>query len=467
MDRAPERYGLATLLAMVVSAMVVWPRGSIGALTPAMAVAAVLLALPLCYWMLAGRANWFAAFVFAALLLPPLPFSLGGREPHLSLLAAAMGMAVGGLRAHEWQRRWNAVSRRLLIFAAILASSVAWALLDSGWEIAAASFARVCLFGIAAYVYFFFSSGPAAENHSAYRALRWVFAAAMASAAFACADFYLQLPPPSGYARQFIWLESGVYRRAQGVFYEASTLGNLCAFMLLMIATVFTRPRKQRPLGAWTLAAGGLVIGGALMLSFSRSSVANVAAGLCALAYLHRGRLRLGRLAAAAGLTGGAAVLAALALAPAVSQLYWTRMLNSFRYFLESPNGILSGRVETWNYLLQFLLAHPQYAVLGVGYKTLPYSTFVGRVVIGDNAYLSLLVETGLVGLGAMLALSAAILRECRRAAASADPQVSFFGVWMFCFWCGEMVQMLSGDILTYWRVLPLYFWALAAARER
>jgi hypothetical protein len=28
----------------------------------------------------------------------------------------------------------------------------------------------------------------------------------------------------------------------------------------------------------------------------------------------------------------------------------------------------------------------------------------------------------------------------------------------------GQVFQMLSGDLLTYWRVLPLYFWALAAA---
>ena len=29
------------------------------------------------------------------------------------------------------------------------------------------------------------------------------------------------------------------------------------------------------------------------------------------------------------------------------------------------------------------------------------------------------------------------------------------------------MVQMLSGDLFTYWRVLPVYFWVLAtAARE-
>jgi len=37
----------------------------------------------------------------------------------------------------------------------------------------------------------------------------------------------------------------------------------------------------------------------------------------------------------------------------------------------------------------------------------------------------------------------------------------------MFCCWVGEMFQMFAGDILTFWRVLPVYFWVLAqAARE-
>ncbi len=37
----------------------------------------------------------------------------------------------------------------------------------------------------------------------------------------------------------------------------------------------------------------------------------------------------------------------------------------------------------------------------------------------------------------------------------------------MFSFWTGQMVQMLSGDLLTYWRVLPVYFWVLALAVRR
>jgi hypothetical protein len=34
----------------------------------------------------------------------------------------------------------------------------------------------------------------------------------------------------------------------------------------------------------------------------------------------------------------------------------------------------------------------------------------------------------------------------------------------MLCFWTGQAVQMFSGDLLTYWRVLPVYFFVLALA---
>ena len=118
----------------------------------------------------------------------------------------------------------------------------------------------------------------------------------------------------------------------------------------------------------------------------------------------------------------------------------------------------------SWSILANFLVSHPWHSILGIGYKTLPYSEYVGQTVIADNMYLSLLVETGIVGLLAFLMFNAAILRAARRAAANSDPQTAFFGRWMFCFWVGQLFQMLSGDLLTYWRVLPVYFWVLAIA---
>src|SRR5262249_46089048 len=93
--------------------------------------------------------------------------------------------------------------------------------------------ARALLFGISLYLFFFVTSGPGAPDLSSARML---FPAGAASALFACVDFYFQFPAPAGFGPQFVWLDSGVYRRAQGIFYEASTLGNFCAFFLVMVA---------------------------------------------------------------------------------------------------------------------------------------------------------------------------------------------------------------------------------------
>ncbi len=96
--------------------------------------------------------------------------------------------------------------------------------------------------------------------------------------------------------------------------------------------------------------------------------------------------------------------------------------------------------------------------MFGIGYKTLPYTNFLGSPVVADNMYLSLLVETGVAGMLALIWLNFAILR------AAAQRSHSFFGMWMLCFWAGQTVQFASGDLLTYWRVLPVYFWILALA---
>src|SRR6185369_3796745 len=101
---------------------------------------------------------------------------------------------------------------------------------------------------------------------------------------------------------------------------------------------------------------------------------------------------------------------------------------------------------------------------VGIGYKTLPYTDYLGAPVVADNMYLSLLVETGIAGLAALIWLNVAILRAAARAARDGDWRRSFCGAWMLCFWAGQTVQMFSGDLLTYWRVLPVYFWVLALA---
>ncbi|MDP8979276.1 MAG: O-antigen ligase family protein [Acidobacteriota bacterium] len=438
------------------------------ALVPDLTVKAILvlpfgLALIAC-WTLAGRARWIALFFCTALLLPPLPIALGDSGPHVALLFAAIGLVAGLARAGEWRLRLDSVSlAALLLFAALLASIPA-ALLYSGPEIAAASLARVLLFGAALYVFYYTACGPGRfAPREPLRAARGLFWIALASALIACVDFYYQLPAPAGYGPQFVWLETGVFRRAQGMFYEASTLGNFCAFFLVMVAVALFRPAWQRPLRRSILLGGGAVFSAALIFSYSRGSLVSLVVALCALAALNRRRVRLTRLFTVLLLSMAVGAAAAWILFPEFTRLYWTRIAVSGEYAFAATNAVLSGRLDTWRTLAAFLMEHPWHALFGVGYKTLPYSDFIGKTAVADNMYLSLLVETGMLGLAALLFFHAAVLRACWRSAHSAT-QSPFFGAWMFCFWAGETVQMLSGDLLTYWRVLPVYFWVLALA---
>ncbi|HLH00015.1 MAG TPA: O-antigen ligase family protein [Bryobacteraceae bacterium] len=441
---------------------------ALAALAPSIAAKAVLcaplIAIPIAWPMLRKPRLWLALFFAAALLLPPLPIHLGDSGPHVALVFAGAGLFIGLLRLAEWRIEINSIGGCLLALFAIVFASLAMALIYSGVSIAAGSLARVCLLGISVYVYFYVRSGPGRiPGFEGFRWIRLLFCAAALSALFACVDFYYQFPAPAGYEQQFIWVDTGVFRRAQGIFYEASTLGNLCAFFLEMVAVALFRPRGAQSLSLFSLLAGASALAWALVLSYSRGSLINVAVALIVLLWFQRHRVRWNRvLAGAAALVGLLALLAIFS--PVFSGAYWQRVTVGFQFFNESPDVILSGRVQSWRVLLDFLQAHSWYALLGVGYKTLPYSDFIGTTAVGDNTYLTLLAETGILGLAAVIALNVAILRRSYRAAHSTDDLRSFCGLWMLCFWSGQAVQMLSADLLTYWRILPVYFFVLALA---
>ncbi len=448
---------------------------AIGAYAAAIAVApgiglkfvltAPLLLIPAAFWTIFNERRWIVAFFACALLLPPLPIALGDSGPHPALAIAALGICAGLVRLKAWNFRGGLDSLSIAVFGlfCVLLASVACAAIYSGLPIAAGSLMRVLLFGISVYIFFYVVHGPARYTTSEIqRTTRTLFLIACGSALFACVDFYYQFPAPAGYGPQFVWLDSGVFRRAQGVFYEASTLGNLCAFFIVMIAVALFRRDGWRPCSRKLLIAGSVVFSSALIFSYSRASLFNIAVALIAFAHLQRVRLRRALVVVLVS-AGSAAIIVNVAF-PAFAHSYWLRLTATFEYFFISPEGVLSGRVASWRTLSDFLLSHPWQAIFGIGYKTLPYSGYVGIPVIADNMYLSLLVETGIVGLMVFLFFNGAIVLWARRAAASTDALSAFFGRWIFCFWIGQIFQMLSGDLLTYWRVLPVYFWVLAIA---
>jgi O-antigen ligase len=424
---------------------------------------AALCLVPLGWYAFSVPYRWLVLFFATALLLPPLPLPGGDTGPHPSVVLAALGGLVGIASLDRWRIRWTSLHTAVTAVAFAMVLSLAFAVLYSGIATAAASAARVALFLIGVYVYFTSAGGPdSMDEFTARRTTQALFWIALAAAAFGCIDFVYQLPAPAGYEPQFVWLKSGVYRRAQGLFYEASTLGNFSSFFLVGAMVALAESRVRRVFSSLVLSCALAVFSAALLLSFSRASVICAALAVMVLALLERRRWQGRRaLIALAILIPAAAVVFALAL-PEVAGAYWARIGFSLDRLLIAPDRVLSGRLEKWGAIAGFITQHPWQTLFGIGYKTLPYTEYLGKPVIADNMYLSLLVETGVAGLAALIALNAAILITCWRAMRRG----SFYGKWVFCFWIGEMVQMLTGDILTYWRVLPVYFWVLAQATK-
>ncbi len=438
------------------------------ATAPSLGARAVLAApvalAAVAWWTLAKPHRWVSAFIASAILLPPLPIPLGDSGPHPSLVFAALGIFAGVLYLRDWRIAAGPLERALIGLFFMLLASVGSAAFYSGPEIGAATLARVLLFGIGVYLFFFVAFVRGDDSPPPIAPLFWC---AVASAAIACVDFYYQLPAPAGFGAQFVWLDTGIFRRAQGIFYEASTLGNFCTFFLVMIAVAFTRERKDVPFSRPVLASGGVVLFAALLFSYSRSSIVNLLVALAALVWLDHSRIPWRRAIVMLTIPAIAGAAVSYYFLPQLVATAWLRLSQTVLYFFDHTEALFSGRFESWRVLLRFLSEHPWDAVFGVGYKTLPYSDYIGQTVIGDNMYLSMLVETGVIGLAALLWFNFSILRAAWRAARHTTPIASFLGTWMFCFWSGQSVQMLSGDLLTYWRVLPVYFLVLAwAVRE-
>lgn len=301
------------------------------------------------------------------------------------------------------------------------------------------------------------------DSTEAIRTARVLFYIAICAGLFACLDFLYQFPAVAPFGAQFLWLDSGVYRRAQGLFYEASTLGNFSAFFLVMSLVALMQPRARRVLHPALAAVGVVLFAAAMVLSFSRSSVVGTCAACVALAILEGKRWRAGRSLIILAALVLVAVCGLAYVLPEIASGYWQHFDLDLDSILQSPDRLLSGRVDAWRTVAGFIGDRPWQVLFSIGYKTLPNSEYLGRPIVADNMYLSTFVETGAAGLAALLAFNAAVLTVCWRAARAG----TFYGKWMFCFWVGETVQMLSADILTYWRVLPLYFWVLAQAVRR
>ena len=425
------------------------------------AIAGLGAALALVVWTLTRPYRWLALFAALTLLTPPLPVELGSTGPHLALFAAALGLVRIVANSPNLRLPPSAAGLPLLAYLAVLALSAGPALWISGPGAAGASLVRTALLAIAVLAYFAVRHGRAEID--APRWLRRLLILGFLTALLGCLDFVLQLDPPAGYGEQSVWLSDAVVRRAQGVFYDAAQFGNVCAFFLTGVAATAVR----RSVDPWLLAAAAVALLAALVFSFSRGAMLSAVTGLALLAVLERrALLRNGSLLAAAASAAVASGAVAVLAAPEFTSSYILRFAYTAWRSVADPAEALGGRLESWSRLLAMLVEHPERLLLGAGYKTLATTEATGAPLIVDNQWLSALGETGLLGLLTLALLLAAMLRGSWRAAFSASSTASVLGLWSLCFWTGQLVQMLFVDLMTYWRVLPLYLGLLALAER-
>jgi len=435
-------------------------------------VTTILARQPLAFAALAGVAVYaglaFASFrkplvfvlVFLASLvvLPPFYFArLGSTPVYIPVLLAPMGWAVLLSRLAAFRVRTDDVGRGLMIFLWSLALSIPFAFYFSGVTIGAESVLRWFLLAQTVLVYFLIrSEAGRAETFLQRWLIPALLVAGVAAALYGVVDFYWPVPLPHPAADQYIWVRSGVLRRAQGVLYEASSFGNLCGFFLVVVSGGFFA-REEGLLGfrrPWLLSAVGIFTL-AIFLAFSRSVWASVLVAISIFVLLYR-RVRISRILGFFLVTG-----ACFGLILVYSAELWNYFLSArvgnLTLLLADPNLASSGRLDTWFRVLSLLQSHPQYLLFGVGYKTLPFTRLFHKEIITDNGFLNLLLETGVLGLAGFLVFSAAVFRKFLGLARQSDGVPRFWSALMFSFWCGEWVQMLAVDAYTFWRNMIVF----------
>lgn len=188
------------------------------------------------------------------------------------------------------------------------------------------------------------------------------------------------------------WAFDPDYGRYVGLFSNANYAG-IVAAMGIAIGIYLLRARRTRPLVTAALA----VLGTTLAMSGSRGALLAAAVGLLVL-ILGRASRRTALRLSALGIAGAAVMLVANPLLAAQVQRFFIR---------DAATDISSGRLDLYAGLLRQFQGAP---ILGTGYRT---SELTGGLA-AHNIYLSVLVETGVIGAAVFVALILAIVAASR-----------------------------------------------------
>jgi len=288
------------------------------------------------------------------------------------------------------------------------------------------------------------------------RLLYFIFVGAFAGAALGLisivhTDMFYSLYNAERYGYR-IWIPGLALWRAVGVFLEPN---HLSSYMVLIIMLgVATWSETELKISKLLLAMTLAICTATLLLTFSRAGwlnllVASTTYVLISRKYPVRRKLRV--ILAGAGLV----ILCGLVIGmivPAMQVGLLSRILTTIDLASSGDwNLAMSGRLSVWQQASQ---AFVQYPILGIGYKCLPE-----LFIMGDNTFLTMLAEGGVVGMSIwavwLISITVCLRRMARR---------HWLGEYLFAAWLGLIANMATADVMTYWRTVALFSALLGVA---
>jgi O-antigen ligase len=239
----------------------------------------------------------------------------------------------------------------------------------------------------------------------------------------------------------------GDYSRLVGTFSSSNDFGRYLALMIIFGVAVlpYASGRRKLPLGIVLAVSSGF-----LLLTYTRTALVGAAIGLLVVGLVQSKRVLLALLVAG---------VCALAVVPQLSGRFTS--LASGPAAGSSGNS-LAWRLNYWTEVLPLARANP---LTGIGLNMTQYNTSAAKQP--HNDFIRAYVETGLIGLGAYLAMLVALVGLGRRAVRASTPRTMERGVaagFLGCAVAFVAVSLTANVISNVVNLWYLFTFAAAAS---
>jgi putative inorganic carbon (HCO3(-)) transporter len=248
--------------------------------------------------------------------------------------------------------------------------------------------------------------------------------------------------------------EKGGFVRITGPFLQSNTFGRYLMLMIIFGVAIapYVDKRWRRPLiGLLALSSVFLV------LTYTRTAIVGVVLGLVVVGFIQSKRLLFGMVVI---------IICALLVVPELSSRFTS--LSGSSSFYGPANNSLTWRLSYWTEVLPLANSNP---VTGIGLGMTSRQTDQAKQP--HNDFIRVYVETGLIGLGAYIALLISLVTLGRRAV-RASPRRSFeravgagFLGCVLAFIADSVSANVISNVVTLWYLFAFAAAASAVVRQR